>query len=48
MFTCSECGSREYADIEGSGYDVSGEFIDYYCADCDILVRIYDEDSDAQ
>lgn len=42
MFRCDECGSYEYADKEGWGEDEFGEFIDYWCAECGSLVRVYD------
>ena len=43
-FICDECGNRDYSDREGSGTDEHGDFTDYWCEECEALVRIYDEE----
>lgn len=43
QFQCDECGCREYADVECLGEDEYGEFIDYICAECGTITRIYYE-----
>ena len=40
VFQCNVCGCMRYSDIEGSG----DNFTDYWCEDCESLVRIYDDE----
>lgn len=40
-FKCDVCGCTRYSDIEGWGKDDYGKYTDYWCEDCDSLVRIY-------
>lgn len=42
MFQCEECFDNEYIEIVGSGMDSKGGFIDYECAECHHINRIYD------
>lgn len=45
-FVCDECGCTEYLDREGSGTDEYGDFTDYWCKECESLVRMYENEYD--